>query len=161
MGYELRLKMAEKLESDVKKLNPLEKLIYEELRAENALGIMEALRQVPLSKDDLVSRKNSEIEAAKKFFSDIGDEAKLKILDGKDSDKIAEALVEASERNLECFQRNQDVKNFNAKEEVLENVQIDRLFNKKSDVSFGRSEQDRWMLTGNRCRRGGYVAGGA
>lgn len=157
MAGEIMLKKALELAAKTEKLNPNEKLLKEASAFETKSGAEKAF----LAEADIISLKNAEIEAAKNYFAGIGDTEKLNALEGADEAKKAEVLAEASEKSPECFERSREVKKLEDKNEVLENVQIDRFLNQKSDVSFRGLGQDRWMLTGNRCKRGGFVAGGA
>lgn len=157
MAGEIMLKKALELAAKTEKLNPNEKLLKEASAFETKPGVEKA----SFTETDIVLLKNAEIEAAKNYFADIGDTEKLNALEGADEAKKAEVLAEASEKSPECFQRSQDVKKLEDKNEVLENVQIDRFLNQRSEVSFRGLGQERWMLTGNRCKRGGIVAGGA
>lgn len=157
MAGEIMLKKALELATKTEKLNPNEKLLKEASVFETRPGVEKA----SFTETDIVLLKNAEIEAAKNYFAGIGDTEKLNILEGANELKRAEALAEASEKSPECFERSREVKKLEDKNEVLENVQIDRFLNQKSDVSFGGLGQERWMLTGNRCKRGGFVAGGA
>lgn len=125
-------KLLEEVGKEIAKetLDPNEKLLKE------SVGLSEAKEAVKIAPDVESAVKISELDAAKNYFTGIGDTEKLNALEGTDEVKKEEALMEAKEKSAE----------------VREAAKVEDKLNGKSDVSFGSYI----LFRERKCKEGRY-----